>query len=463
LICRLRSKRVLKSGGKVIVGIIDKNSFLGKFYLKQKKRGHRYYKAANFFSTQEIIKWLEKHNFRGITTFQIIFQPLDKIKKIEQPKKGGRGRRICSDMRQKIKLLIFLATFILPLNCRNIFADTYTYCKAKVLAIGGGEEKKDVRIENIFLEILSGRHKNKIVAAKNYLWDEKNYNTYLERNSVVVVRIDDNEKGEIENVFVIGYVRDKFLLLLILIFGAVLCLVCGWKGARAFISIFINIFLLLKVLIPLIRCGYPPLITCILVALAGTVITLFMILGINRKFFASLCGISAGILFAGIATLIFLELGKISGIFIEGSRMLVMAARSLSGWNISDFRGLVAGGTIIASLGAVIDVVIDIVAGMDSVIMSKPDIDGRQLYNSGLNIGRDILGGMLGSLLFVFVSTNLVMIAVYNILHIPFLRVINWEFFAVFLVQAFVSSMSFVVSIPVTVSLSSRILKDRHV
>jgi uncharacterized membrane protein len=55
------------------------------------------------------------------------------------------------------------------------------------------------------------------------------------------------------------------------------------------------------------------------------------------------------------------------------------------------------------------------------------------------------------------------MIAVYNILHIPFLRVINWEFFAVFLVQAFVSSMSFVVSIPVTVSLSSRILKDRHV
>ena len=86
------SKRVLKSGGKVIVGIIDKNSFLGKFYLKQKKQGHRFYKAANFFSTKEIIKLLEKHNFRGVTTFQTIFQPLDKIKKIEQPKKGfGEG------------------------------------------------------------------------------------------------------------------------------------------------------------------------------------------------------------------------------------------------------------------------------------------------------------------------------------------------------------------------------------
>jgi len=86
------ARRVLKNNGKLIIGIVDKNSHLGKFYQEKKKQGHRFYKFANFFSAKEIIKLLEKHNFRGVTTFQTIFQPLDKIKKIEQPKKGfGEG------------------------------------------------------------------------------------------------------------------------------------------------------------------------------------------------------------------------------------------------------------------------------------------------------------------------------------------------------------------------------------
>ncbi|MDO8734583.1 MAG: YibE/F family protein [Elusimicrobiota bacterium] len=117
------------------------------------------------------------------------------------------------------------------------------------------------------MEIISGKHKNIIVDVKNYLWDEKNYNTQIKQNSVVVVAIAENEYGEIENVFIKGYVRDKFLLLIVLIFFAVLCSVSGWKEARAFVSIFFNIFLLVKVLIPLIKDGYPPLISCSVVAL----------------------------------------------------------------------------------------------------------------------------------------------------------------------------------------------------
>jgi ubiquinone/menaquinone biosynthesis C-methylase UbiE len=86
------SRRVLKDDGRLIIGIVDKDSHLGKFYLEKKKEGHRFYKEANFFSAKEIMELLKKYNFKKIVTFQTIFQPLERIKEIERPRKGfGEG------------------------------------------------------------------------------------------------------------------------------------------------------------------------------------------------------------------------------------------------------------------------------------------------------------------------------------------------------------------------------------
>ena len=85
-------KRVLKKNGKIIIGIIDKNSYLGKIYQNKKTQGHRFYKAARFFSVSEIIELLENHNFTNITSYQTLFQPAETLNHIEKPKKGyGEG------------------------------------------------------------------------------------------------------------------------------------------------------------------------------------------------------------------------------------------------------------------------------------------------------------------------------------------------------------------------------------
>ncbi len=86
------SRRVLKNGGKLIIGIADKESSLGKFYLEKKKEGHRFYKYATFYSTDEIVKMLKKHNFTNFTFYQTLFKPIEEIKEIEEPKEGyGEG------------------------------------------------------------------------------------------------------------------------------------------------------------------------------------------------------------------------------------------------------------------------------------------------------------------------------------------------------------------------------------
>jgi ubiquinone/menaquinone biosynthesis C-methylase UbiE len=86
------SRRVLKDNGKLVIGIVDKDSHLGKLYQEKKNQKDKFYKVANFFSTKEIIEWLKKYNFGKFVIYQTIFQPLEKIKKIEKPKKGfGEG------------------------------------------------------------------------------------------------------------------------------------------------------------------------------------------------------------------------------------------------------------------------------------------------------------------------------------------------------------------------------------
>ncbi|MDP8233823.1 MAG: methyltransferase domain-containing protein [Candidatus Saelkia tenebricola] len=83
------SRRVLKKNGKVIIGIIDKDSFLGKFYQRKKSL---FYKQAYFFSINEVVNLLEAAGFNRFSYYQTIFRLPDKIDSIENVRKGfGKG------------------------------------------------------------------------------------------------------------------------------------------------------------------------------------------------------------------------------------------------------------------------------------------------------------------------------------------------------------------------------------
>lgn len=79
------ARRVLKRSGKIIIGIIDKDSFLGKFY--QRKKGI-FYKQARFFTIEEATRLLRETGFIRFSYYQTLFKLPDKIDSIEKPKRG---------------------------------------------------------------------------------------------------------------------------------------------------------------------------------------------------------------------------------------------------------------------------------------------------------------------------------------------------------------------------------------
>jgi len=83
--------RVIKNGGSLIIGFVDKTSALGQLYLKHKNESV-FYEPATFYSTGEVVTFLEKAGFSNFSFVQTIFRSLVDIKAIEPVKKGyGSG------------------------------------------------------------------------------------------------------------------------------------------------------------------------------------------------------------------------------------------------------------------------------------------------------------------------------------------------------------------------------------
>jgi SAM-dependent methyltransferase len=87
--------RVIKPGGKIIAGIIDKESSLGRSYQKKESV---FYDRARFFDVKEVARMFKEAGFNDLSYRQTIFTHPDELKDIEEPTEGfGRGGFVVID------------------------------------------------------------------------------------------------------------------------------------------------------------------------------------------------------------------------------------------------------------------------------------------------------------------------------------------------------------------------------
>ena len=84
-------KRILKPAGKIVIGMLDEYSPLGKLY-EEKRKKNKFYRDARFYSVNQVLDWLKKLEFDNLQTFQTIFENPDKIQSLEPIEEGfGKG------------------------------------------------------------------------------------------------------------------------------------------------------------------------------------------------------------------------------------------------------------------------------------------------------------------------------------------------------------------------------------
>ena len=83
--------RILKTGGWFIIGLIDRDSRLGKKYLKNKTNS-TFFKTTEFYSVPRVFQILDQTGFKNPEVIQTVFGDLKEINSIQSFEKGhGKG------------------------------------------------------------------------------------------------------------------------------------------------------------------------------------------------------------------------------------------------------------------------------------------------------------------------------------------------------------------------------------
>jgi len=80
--------RILQPGGKVVLGLILKDSPWGQHYQQEKMEGHRIYKHATFYQCNEVARLTIQAGFMGERIISALFQKPGEVKHMEEPREG---------------------------------------------------------------------------------------------------------------------------------------------------------------------------------------------------------------------------------------------------------------------------------------------------------------------------------------------------------------------------------------
>jgi len=80
--------RILMPGGKIVLGLVLKESPWGQFYERKKAAGHRFYRYATFYSFDEVARLLAQTGFVIERVVSTLFEKPGGVQHIEETEEG---------------------------------------------------------------------------------------------------------------------------------------------------------------------------------------------------------------------------------------------------------------------------------------------------------------------------------------------------------------------------------------
>lgn len=242
------------------------------------------------------------------------------------------------------------------------------------------------------------------------------------------------------------------ILLLILFF--LMIYIDKKRGVKLFISLFINFFILIT-LFYFIALGVNPIIVALLGCLLVSIVILYFVNGKNIKTEISLKSIIIVLICLAILIFIMTNLSRIAGFGYESYEEINMFS-----YNVKiNFTNIAISLILISLIGATTDTSIAISSALYEVYTNNKHLTQKELYKSGLNIGKDILCTTTNTLLFAFLSDFMTLVIWFYKGNYSFFDIVNAKVFAAELIKILFSAIGCVIIIPVTSYLMSKKLK----
>ncbi|MGF3104730.1 YibE/F family protein [Rossellomorea sp. DUT-2] len=232
----------------------------------------------------------------------------------------------------------------------------------------------------------------------------------------------------------------------------------GKKGARSFVALFLNFGVLLFTIILMNDPNLNPIILTLIACTLISCISLFFISEINIKTVTAFLStiITTGLLLFFI--LMLTDQAMIQG-FSEEETEEIGAFSLFVG---VDFVKIGASMIIMSTIGAIIDLSISISSPMREIAYHNPHISRKDLFSSGLSIGRDILGTSTNTLFFAFFGGYMGLLIWFKDLSYSIGEIVNSKVFSSEMIFIGSAGIGVALAIPVTSWITAYYLVKRR-
>ncbi len=243
-------------------------------------------------------------------------------------------------------------------------------------------------------------------------------------------------------------IADKFRVSSVIFFIVLICMLLvafsGKRGLLALTGLFLSIAVLLFAMIPLMIKGWKPVPLAIISVFIIATLTVLFVVKHQRYRLVALLGSLGGVLGGFLVAWIVVYFWQLTGLAGEGAALLASTVPDL------DMQGILLASVLIGSIGAVLDVGISITASMSELVDYDEEIPLDRLLISGLNVGNEVLGSMINTLILAYLGSSLPMAVLIASAGVNFIGLLNDPYVAQEIVQSIAGTLGLLFTIPAT-------------
>ena len=258
-------------------------------------------------------------------------------------------------------------------------------------------------------KIMNGKYKGNIITLNNKYLGSLVYDDKIEKNDELLINLSNDGKSaiNIENIK-----RDKYLVILLVIFIDLILLIAGYKGLQTLISLFVNV-IISAISIIVFKNNFMTMNLLILYLFVSIIFIITSLYITNGKGKKTLCAIVSSIVSLFLSFTLSYLIIRCYGdnLYIWGMDYIEV---------VKDYHNFLYVSILLSGLGAIMDISITIASSLNELIEKDSKITKSSLIKSGKIISKDIVGTMINVMLFTCYTSVIptVLLAVKNNMNI---------------------------------------------
>ena len=256
--------------------------------------------------------------------------------------------------------------------------------------------------------------------------------------------------------------RIPQLVGMVLLFILVTLVFAGKKGIGAVVGLFVSLAVIIGYIVPQILFAKGDPLTVSIIGSTGILLaTTFLAHGLSKQTALAVVSTFLALIVAYFLSVFFVSIAHLTGLGSEDSVLLTIAPGQAI-----DPKGLLLGGIIIGTLGALNDVTTTQVATIFALFKANPNQHFGHLIRNGLEVGREHIVSLVNTLVLAYAGTSLpiFIFLILNPNHVPLWVMINNQQFGEEIVRAIAGSIGLMLSVPIATLLAayfvSKIIKN---